>query len=53
MPVTVSAGFSGFHDDMLEVKYDLLEGKARRCEYPETGEAIESTVWISLRKYDS
>jgi UDP-2-acetamido-2,6-beta-L-arabino-hexul-4-ose reductase len=37
-----------FIDDLLEVMYDLLEGKARRCEYPKTGEEIEGTIYDGL-----
>ena len=37
-----------FIDDLLEVMYDLLEGKARRCEYPKTGEVIEGIAYDGL-----
>ena len=37
-----------FIDDLLEVLYDLLEGKAMRCEYPKTGEVIDGIVYDGL-----
>ena len=37
-----------FIDDLLEVMYDLLEGKAVRCEYPKTGEVIDGIVYDGL-----
>lgn len=37
-----------FIDDLLEVMYDLLEGKARRCEYPKTGDVIEGLTYDGL-----
>lgn len=37
-----------FIDDLLEVLYDLLEGKARRCAYPKTGEVIDGLTYDGL-----
>ncbi len=37
-----------FIDDLLEVMYDLLEGKAMHCEYPKTGEVIDGIEYDGL-----
>ncbi|MBO6204217.1 MAG: NAD-dependent epimerase/dehydratase family protein [Selenomonas sp.] len=37
-----------FIDDLLEVMYDLLEGKAVRCEYPQTGELVDGITYDGL-----
>ncbi|MBR1695725.1 MAG: NAD-dependent epimerase/dehydratase family protein, partial [Selenomonas sp.] len=37
-----------FIDDLLEVMYDLLEGKAVRCEYPQTGEVVDGIAYDGL-----
>lgn len=37
-----------FIDDLLEVMYDLLEGKAVCCEYPKTGAVIDGITYDGL-----
>lgn len=32
-----------FIDDLIEEMYDAMEGKAKRCEYPKTGEIVD---WV-------
>lgn len=37
-----------FIDDLIEALYDVLEGRAKRCEYPKTGEVIDGVEYDGL-----
>lgn len=37
-----------FIDDLIEEMYDAMEGKAKHCEYPKTGEVIDGVEYDGL-----
>ena len=37
-----------FIDDLIEALYDVLEGRAKHCEYPKTGEVIDGVEYDGL-----
>ena len=37
-----------FIDDLIEALYDVLEGRAKHCEYPKTGEVIDGEEYDGL-----
>lgn len=37
-----------FIEDLMEEIYDMIEGKAKRCEYPKAGEVIDDIIYDGL-----